>query len=152
MIVVQRRWKLKKLVLLSILVVVVLLAVALIAEAQQPKKVARIGYLAAGDAASESSRAEAIRLALRAFGYLEGQNIATEYRYAEGKRDRFLRIGAKRTRSVLVRLRILGNCANRSAYEYGAEDIDKIFRAIEDELRETRRKFEPRKKRVDFEL
>jgi len=56
-------------------------------EAQQPKKVPRIGYLAAGDPASELPRAEAIRLALRELGYIEGQNIAIEYRYAEGKLD-----------------------------------------------------------------
>ena len=38
--------------------------------------------------ATESTRSEAIRLALRELGYIEGQNIAIEYRYAEGKRDR----------------------------------------------------------------
>ena len=58
------------------------------AEAQQPKKVPLIGYLASGDSTRESARAEAIRLALREPGYIEGQNIATEYRYAEGKLDR----------------------------------------------------------------
>ena len=68
----------------SILVAVVLLAVAVIAEAQQPKKVPRIGYLSSTDPATESTRAEAIRLALRELGYIEGQNIAIEYRYAEG--------------------------------------------------------------------
>ena len=57
-------------------------------QAQQPKKVPRIGYLSSGDPASESARAEAIRLALRELGYIEGQNIAIEYRYAEGKPDR----------------------------------------------------------------
>ena len=59
---------------------------ALFAEAQQPKKVPRIGYLSSSDPAAESTRAEAIRLALRELGYIEGQNIAIEYRYAEGKR------------------------------------------------------------------
>ena len=73
----------------SILVAVVLLAVGVIAEAQQPKKVPRIGYLSAFDPATESTRSEAIRLALRELGYIEGQNIAIEYRYAEGKRDRY---------------------------------------------------------------
>ena len=55
------------------------------AEAQQPKKIPRIGYLSNSDAATESARAETIRLALRERGYIEGQNIATEYRYGEGK-------------------------------------------------------------------
>ncbi len=57
-----------------------------VALAQQPKKLPRIGYLSAVDAASESARSEAIRLALRELGYIEGQNIAIEYRYGEGKR------------------------------------------------------------------
>ena len=72
-----------------------------VAEAQQPKKVPRIGYLSGGDAARESSRAEAIRLALRERGYIEGQNIATEYRYAEGKLDRAPELAAE-----LVRLKV----------------------------------------------
>ena len=58
------------------------------AEAQQPKKVTRIGYLSALDPARESTRAEAIRMALRELGYIEGRNIAIVYRYGEGKRDR----------------------------------------------------------------
>jgi hypothetical protein len=74
----------KKAGVLSILFAVVLLAVADIANAQQPKKVHRIGYLVPSDPASESTRSEGIRLALRELGYIEGQNIATEYRYAEG--------------------------------------------------------------------
>jgi putative tryptophan/tyrosine transport system substrate-binding protein len=85
----------------SILVAVVLLAVAVIAEAQQPAKVPRIGYLSARDAASESTRSEAIRLALRDLGYIEGQNIAIEYRYADGKVDRFPEVA-----SDLVRLKV----------------------------------------------
>ena len=91
----------KKAAVPSILVAVVLLAVGVIAEAQQPKKVPRIGYLSSGDPASESTRAEAIRLALRELGYIEGQNIAIEYRYAEGKRDRFPELAAE-----LVRLKV----------------------------------------------
>ena len=57
-------------------------------NAQQPTKIPRIGYLAPRDAASESTRSEAIRLALRELGYIEGQNVAIEYRYAGGKLDR----------------------------------------------------------------
>mgnify|MGYP003577108818 CR=1 FL=1 len=78
----------KKAAVLSILLVAVQLAVAVIAEAQQPKKVPRIGYLSSADSAFESTRTEAIRLALRELGYVEGQNIAIEYRYADGKRGR----------------------------------------------------------------
>jgi ABC-type uncharacterized transport system substrate-binding protein len=72
-----------------------LFALCFPADAQQPKKVPRIGYLSAGDLTSESTRAEAIRLALRERGYIEGQNIATEYRYAEGKQDRYPELAAE---------------------------------------------------------
>jgi ABC-type uncharacterized transport system substrate-binding protein len=75
--------------------------VGAVVEAQQPKKVSRIGYLSARDRASESSRAEAILLALRGFGHIEGQNIAIESRYAEGKIDRFPELAAE-----LVRLKV----------------------------------------------
>ena len=75
----------KKAAMSSILIAAILLAVAVIAHAQQPKKVPRIGYLSAFEPVFESTRAEAIRLALGERGYIEGQNIAIEYRYAEGK-------------------------------------------------------------------
>jgi putative tryptophan/tyrosine transport system substrate-binding protein len=78
-----------------------LFALCFAAHAQQPKKVARIGYLLPGDATSESTRAEALRQALRELGYIEGQNIATEYRYAEGKRDRYPELAVE-----LVRLKV----------------------------------------------
>jgi putative ABC transport system substrate-binding protein len=78
----------------SIPFVVVLLAVAVIAEAQQLKKVPRIGYLSGIDA-TEAARAEAIRLALREAGYVVGQNIVIEYRYGEGKSDRYAVLAAE---------------------------------------------------------
>ena len=77
------------------------LLLRVIAEAQQPKKVPRIGYLSTTDAATDSARAEGIRLALRELGYIEGQNIAIEYRYAEGKNDRLPELAAE-----LVRLKV----------------------------------------------
>jgi putative tryptophan/tyrosine transport system substrate-binding protein len=91
----------KKVAALSLLIAVALVAFAVIVEAQQPKKVFQIGYLSNTDAATDSSRAEAIRLALRKLGYIEGQNIAIEYRYSEGKRDRAPELAAE-----LVRLKV----------------------------------------------
>jgi putative tryptophan/tyrosine transport system substrate-binding protein len=91
----------KKAAVASILFAVVLLALGMTAEAQQPKKIPRIGYLSAGDPASESPRSEVIRLALRELGYVEGQNIAIEYRYSHGKNDRASELAAE-----LVRLRV----------------------------------------------
>jgi putative ABC transport system substrate-binding protein len=72
-----------------------LVVVVAVVEAQQPTKVPRIGYLSSFDPATESTRAEGIRLALRDLGYTEGQNIAFEYRYAEGKLDRFPELAAE---------------------------------------------------------
>ena len=87
----------KKAAVSSILVVVVLLALGVTADAQQ-QKIPRIGYLSSTDAARESTRAEAIRLALRERGYIEGQNIAIEYRYGEGKVDRAADLAAELVR------------------------------------------------------
>src|SRR3989475_5272902 len=91
----------KKAARLALLAAVVVLAVAVMAEAQQPKKVFRIGYLSNTDAATDSDRAEGLRLALRDLGYIEGQNIAIEDRYAEGRRDRESGLAAE-----LVRLKV----------------------------------------------
>src|SRR5262245_15272692 len=71
------------------------------AEAQQPAKIPRIGYLSNADPATDSTRAEGLRLGLRELGYIEGQNIAIEYRFAEGKVDRALELAAE-----LVRLKV----------------------------------------------
>jgi hypothetical protein len=72
------------------LVGIVALAVAFamcgaVAQAQQPKKVTRIGYLSSVDSASESARAEGIRLALREFGYIEGQNTPSSTGIRRGR-------------------------------------------------------------------
>jgi putative tryptophan/tyrosine transport system substrate-binding protein len=76
--------------ILSLAVGGLLLALGLSAEAQQAKKVHRIGYLSPSDPASGSALIEGILLALRELGYVEGQNIIIEYRYADGKWDRLL--------------------------------------------------------------
>ena len=69
--------------------------------AQQPKKLPQIGYLSAINKSTESPRIEAIRLALRELGYIEGQNVATNYRYADGD---FLLIA--KLAEELVRLKV----------------------------------------------
>jgi hypothetical protein len=69
----------------------------------------------------------------------------------ELKRDNFRRLATQRTNAVLERLRILGNCANPSLYEYTDEDVKRIFRAIESEVRSTKAKFS-NSKAPDFQL
>ena len=57
------------------------------------------------------------------------------------KRERFKKLAVYRTNEVLKRLKILGNCANRSAYEYTEEEMSKIFSEIERKTREIKSKF-----------
>ena len=83
------------------LLTTVLLSTAPTADAQQTKKVARIGVLSQSNANFMSTQLEAFRQGLRAFGYVEGQNIAIEYRYAEGKLDRLPDLAVE-----LVRLKV----------------------------------------------
>ena len=100
---------------LSILFLVVLLAVAVIAEAQQAKKVPRIGYLAAACPDTQSARTEAFRQGLRDLGYIEGQNIAIEYRCAEGKPDRLPDLAAELIQLKLDLVVTAGNEATQAA-------------------------------------
>jgi putative tryptophan/tyrosine transport system substrate-binding protein len=88
----------KKLDLSSILVAAVLLTVAVVAEAQQPKKVPRIGFLSG---TSSNPRREAFRQGLRELGYVEGKNVVIEWRYAEEKFNRLPELAAE-----LVRLKV----------------------------------------------
>ena len=84
------------------LLITILLITLVPAEAQQqPTKVPRMGYLSTTDRSRDSARPEGIRLALRDLGYIEGQNIAFEYRYAEGKPERYSELA-----SELVRLKV----------------------------------------------
>jgi hypothetical protein len=59
----------------------------------------------------------------------------------EQNRERFKRLATQRTNMVLQKLKVLGNCANRSAYDYTEEDINKIFSEIERRVKETKSKF-----------
>jgi len=69
----------------------------------------------------------------------------------ETNRDRFIRLATLRTNMVLKRLKVLGNCANRSVYDYTEDEINKIFSEIERNVRNTKAKFHFPKKR-DFKL
>jgi putative ABC transport system substrate-binding protein len=79
----------------------VLLALSFPAQAQQPKKVPRIGFLSGSPPSSITARTEAFRQGLRDLGYVEGKNIVIEWRSGEGKRDRFPALAAD-----LVRLKV----------------------------------------------
>lgn len=59
----------------------------------------------------------------------------------ETKRDRFVRLAEARTNKIIDMLRLLGNCANKSNYDYSDADVQKIFLAIDKELKSTKMKF-----------
>jgi putative tryptophan/tyrosine transport system substrate-binding protein len=88
----------KKAGVLSILFVVVMLAVSVIADAQQPKKISRIGYIGSSASEQTATNTNAFRERLRELGYIEGQNITIEYRYFEGKIDRLPELAAELNR------------------------------------------------------
>jgi ABC-type uncharacterized transport system substrate-binding protein len=78
-----------------------LYALCLPAQAQQPTKVPRIGFLSGQSLTTISTRTEAFRQGLRELGYVEGKNIVIEWRYADGKLDRLPALAAE-----LVRLKV----------------------------------------------
>jgi ABC-type uncharacterized transport system substrate-binding protein len=89
----NRKSKIQKWVGLSVIVFVVLAGA--VAQAEQQKKTARIGFLAINSASSTTVHAEAFRQGLRQLGYVEGQNIVVEWRYADGKSDRLPGLAAE---------------------------------------------------------
>jgi putative ABC transport system substrate-binding protein len=85
----------------SAAILVLLVGFAAMADAQQPKKVPRIGFLASSTAERAKSRLAAFQQELRELGYVEGKNTIVEYRYAEGKFERLPELAAE-----LVRLKV----------------------------------------------
>jgi ABC-type uncharacterized transport system substrate-binding protein len=75
-------------------VLIILFAIASSAEPQQTRK-QRVGYISASSASEAMPRTEAFRRGLRELGYIEGQNIVIEFRYAEGKFDRLAVLAAE---------------------------------------------------------
>lgn len=69
----------------------------------------------------------------------------------ETRKEKFRRLAEKRTNEIISKIRILGNCSNKSSYQYTVEEINKIFNTIEKELRQTKMKFYT-KKTQEFKL
>jgi hypothetical protein len=60
---------------------------------------------------------------------------------SESKRDKFVRIVESRTNKIIDMIHLLGNCSNQNVYEFSHADVEKIFAAIELELREAKKKY-----------
>src|SRR5215813_9013946 len=96
---------------------ITLLLITGFAQAQQSKRVPRIGILVGGSASSDSARIESLRRGLRELGYIEGKNIAIEYRYADGKPDRLSALAAELVALKVDLIVTAGPAATRAAKE-----------------------------------
>lgn len=61
---------------------------------------------------------------------------------AESKRERFIRLAENRTNKALEMIRLIGNLSNKAVYDYTKQDIDKIFKIIEDEVENSKKQFQ----------
>lgn len=102
-------------------------------QAQPPQKIPRIGVLIGASASNAARRVQALQQGLRELGYIEGQNIAFDYRYAEGKPDRYPEFAAE-----LVRLKVDILVADTSLATQAAKNATKtipiVFTAANDPL------------------
>jgi putative ABC transport system substrate-binding protein len=100
-----------------VLLIGLTLASVHLAEAQQPTKIPRIGFLAAVSLSANSARFEAFRQGLRELGYMEGKNIIIEWRSSEGKADRLPGLAAELVRLKVDMIVSGGSTATRPAKE-----------------------------------
>jgi putative ABC transport system substrate-binding protein len=109
------------------------LAWPLAARAQQSGKMPRIGVLAAGVPTTYVSRYEAFRHGLRELGYVEGQNIAIEYRYGEGKYERLPALAAELVR-LKVDVIVTSSSAETDAAKRATASIPIVFALVGEPL------------------
>jgi len=71
---------------------------------------------------------------------------------AEAKKSRFYRIAERRTNRILENLRLLGNTSNKTLYKYTDDEVNKIFKAIDEKILEIKGKFKTTKQKEQFKL
>jgi putative tryptophan/tyrosine transport system substrate-binding protein len=113
------------------LLTTILLTTSSLVTAQQPKKVARIGFLSSSFPAALSARVEAFRQGLRDLGYIEGKNIVIEYRYAEGKLDRLPDLAAELVH-LKMNIILTGATDGVQAAQKASKTIPIVFAAVSD--------------------
>ena len=96
-------------------IIVFVLVVAGAAQAQQPSKIPRLGYLSYGSVEIDRSLVAALRQGLRELGYLEGKNIIIEQRYAKGQSDKLPELIAEFLRIQVDVLVVAGDPAMHAA-------------------------------------
>ena len=114
-------------------IVVTFAVLVAVADAQQPKTMPRIGLLASGQ--GFGSAGEALRRGLRELGWVEGQNVAIEYRYGEGKLDRLPELAAELARLKVAVIVADGDPVIRAAKQ-ATRNIPVVFIAVGDPVRE----------------
>jgi hypothetical protein len=67
------------------------------------------------------------------------------------KKNRFKKVATYRTNQIIKYLNLLSNCSNKNNYDYDQKDVNKIFSAIDDALKETKLKYKSKRKDY-FEL
>jgi putative ABC transport system substrate-binding protein len=109
------------------------LATVSMAEAQHPGKVPRIGYLSALSPSAESSRLDGFREGLRDLGYMQGKNIVSEYRFAEGKLDRLPELAADLVR-LKVDIMVTGGSPGTRAALHATKTIPLVMTVVGDPI------------------
>jgi ABC-type uncharacterized transport system substrate-binding protein len=117
--------------ILGVALSAVLLALSFSAEAQQAKKLHRIGFLLGGSSSVYSAWIDVFRQGLKEFGYIEGKNIAIEYRYAEGKADRLPVLAADLV-GLKVDVIVASSTPNVLAVRKASATIPIVFVSISD--------------------
>jgi putative ABC transport system substrate-binding protein len=112
-------------------VAVILLAVAVIAQAQRPTKIPKIGFLVVPPQSFFADRMESFRQGLQKLGYVEGENIIIEYRYAEGKLDRLPEL-AKELVAVKVDVIVTTSTQSVVAVKSATRSIPIVFGGVQD--------------------
>ena len=111
----MKRSRRRSLITQTVAVYSLLIAVCSPAQAQQPKKVPRIGYLGANTRSTSSARIEAFRQGLRELGYIEGKNIIIEWRFADANPDRLRTFAAEIVQLPVEIIVTAGPASNRVA-------------------------------------
>lgn len=111
------------------LITFVCLVAGTLADAQQPASTPRIGFLVSSTPSNYVTRLETFRQAMRELGYVEGENITIEYRFAEGKADRMREIAAE---FVSMKVDLIVTAANATAAKNATKTIPIVFVAIAD--------------------
>jgi len=119
----NRKSRIQNRKLAGIVALVVAFAMCGVVQAQQPKKVPVMGLLDSGTSSASSTRIEAFRQGLRELGYVEGQNIAIEYRFAYGKNSRLPELAVELVRLQTAVLVAAGGNSTTRALQQASKTI-----------------------------